>query len=59
MYHDVNFKRGVKPADTIKEMRKQGIEISEEDAEKILDFLYVLAKLSVDQLLENLIETDK
>ena len=53
MYHDANFKKGVKPADTIKAMRKQGIEISEKDAEIILDFLYFLAKLSVDQYLKD------
>jgi hypothetical protein len=41
--------RSVTTADTIKAMRENGIEVSEKDAEIILDFLYFLAKLTVNQ----------
>jgi hypothetical protein len=42
-------KRNVTSADTIKALRKNSIEVSEKDAEIILDFLYFLAKLTVNQ----------
>ncbi|WP_166727688.1 hypothetical protein [Mucilaginibacter gilvus] len=43
----------VTTTDTIKALRKDGIEISENEAEKILDFLYFLAKLTVNQYVNN------
>jgi hypothetical protein len=46
-------KRNVTTADTVKALRKNGIEISEKDAEIILDFLYFLAKLTVNQYVKN------
>jgi len=45
--------RKLTPADTIAALRKNGIEISEKDAEIILDFLYILAKLTVNQYVNN------
>lgn len=46
-------KRNVTTADTVKALRKNGIEVSEKDAEIILDFLYILAKLTVNQYVNN------
>jgi hypothetical protein len=46
-------KRNVTTADTMKVMRENGIEVSEKDAEIILDFLYFLAKLTVNQYLND------
>ena len=45
--------RKVTTADTIKALRENGVEISEKDAEIILDFLYFLAKLAVNQYINN------
>jgi len=42
-------KRKIKAADAVKILGNNGIDISEKDAEKILDFLYFLGKLTVDQ----------
>ena len=45
--------KSVTTKDTIKALRNDGIEISEIEAEKILDFLYFLAKLTVNQNVNN------
>jgi hypothetical protein len=42
-------KRGVTPEQAINALEKQGINIDGEQAEIILDFLYILAKLAVNQ----------
>lgn len=42
-------KRNISPEQAIKTLRKNGIECDEKEAKIILDFLYILAKLSVDQ----------
>jgi len=42
-------KRKITPEQAIKILRKNGIEATEKDAEIILDFLYFLAKLTVNQ----------
>ena len=52
-------KRNVTAADTVKALRKNGIEVSEKDAEIILDFLYFLAKLTVNQYVNNNYSNDK
>ena len=52
-------KRNVTTADTVKALRKNGIEVSEKDAEIILDFLYFLAKLTVNQYVNNNYSNDK
>jgi hypothetical protein len=52
-------KRNVTTADTIKAMRTMGNEISEKDAEIILDFLYFLAKLTVNQYVNNESDIDR
>lgn len=45
--------KSVTTKDTIKSLRSDGIEISENEAEKILEFLYFLAKLTVNQYVNN------
>jgi len=44
-----SHKRSVTPEQTIKILREKGIEINENEAAEILDFLYFLAKLTVNQ----------
>jgi len=51
MQKEVPKKRSVTVDDTIKALKAMGSEVSEKDAEIILDFLYFLAKLSVNQYL--------
>jgi len=41
--------RNITAAGTVKALHKNGIEVSEKEAEIILDFLYFLAKLTVNQ----------
>ena len=45
----VKEKRKIKNANVIGVLSEKGIEISENDAEIILEFLYFLAKLTVNQ----------
>jgi hypothetical protein len=47
-------KRSITTGDTVKVMQENGMEISEKDAEIILDFLYFLAKLTVDQYVNDM-----
>jgi hypothetical protein len=42
-------KRNVTPQQAIKILEQNGLKISEKEAEEILDFLYFLGKLSVNQ----------
>ena len=42
-------KRNVTPKQAIDLLQKKGVEISEEEVAKILDLMYFLAKLVVDQ----------
>jgi uncharacterized protein with ParB-like and HNH nuclease domain len=44
--------RKVKPAEVIKILSSYGREITQEEAQKILDFLYFLGKLTVDQYIK-------
>ena len=44
--------RGITPKKAISILEKHGYQISEEEAEEILDFLYILAKLTVNQYLK-------
>jgi hypothetical protein len=46
-------KRGVTPQQAINELRKNGIDVDEEQAKSILDFLYILGKLAVSQYFNN------
>jgi hypothetical protein len=46
-------KRAITTKDTIKALHQNGVDISEKDAEIILDFLYFLAKLTVNQYINN------
>jgi hypothetical protein len=41
--------RNITASDTVKMLAKEGIIVTEKDAEVILDFLYFLAKLTVNQ----------
>jgi len=55
LYMEINAlkKRNITPEQAVKILRKNGIETNEKDAKIILDFLYFLAKLSVDQYLKD------
>lgn len=44
--------RGITPKKAIAILEKHGYQISEEEAIEILDFLYILAKLTVNQYLK-------
>lgn len=44
-------KRNITPQMAVKILRKNGIEVDEKKAEEILDFLYLLAKETVKQYL--------
>jgi hypothetical protein len=52
-------KRGITPDQTIKALDSVGIKINEKDAKEILDFLYFLAKLTVNQHVRNNNGNDK
>jgi hypothetical protein len=52
-------KRNLTTADAIKALRQNGIEVSEKEADIILDFLYFLAKLTVNQYVNNQSDTEK
>ena len=47
-------KKGITPANAVKILEKNGIEINESKAEIILDFLYFLAKLTVNQSIKDM-----
>lgn len=40
-------KRNVTPDQAVRILRKNGIEATEKEARKILDFMYILAKLAI------------
>lgn len=40
-------KRNVTPDQAVRILRKNGIKVTEKEARKILDFLYILAKLAI------------
>jgi len=42
-------KRNITPKKAVEILKKSGVEMSEKKAEELLDFLYFLAKLVVDQ----------
>ena len=44
-----NEKRNITPKQAVEILRKKGVEISEEKASKILDTMYFLARLIVEQ----------
>ncbi len=46
-------KRNVTPQQAVKILEQNGLKISEKEAEEILDFLYFLGKLSVDQYINS------
>ena len=49
MISNVPQKRNVTPEKAVQILQRNGIECDEKEAKIILDFLYILAKLSVDQ----------
>lgn len=51
-------KRNVTPQQTVKILEQNGLKISEKEAEEILDFLYFLGKLSVDQYINSVNNTN-
>lgn len=40
-------KRNVTPDQAVRILRKNGIEVTEKEARKILDFMYIIAKLAI------------
>ncbi|MFD0766710.1 hypothetical protein ACFQZI_17745 [Mucilaginibacter lutimaris] len=50
-------KRNVTPQQAIKILEENGYEINEKEAEMILDFLYFLGKLTVDQYIKDASKT--
>lgn len=46
-------KRGVTTEQALAMLRKKGIEVDEKQAEIILDFLYILGKLAVNQYFDD------
>ena len=52
-------KRNVTPEMAIRYFRGNGIEIDEKKAAEILEFLYILAKLTVNQYVNNQSGDDK
>jgi protein-tyrosine-phosphatase len=52
-------KRSITPEQTIKALRENNIEVSENEAKEILDFLYFLAKLTVNQYINNVGDVSK
>jgi hypothetical protein len=53
MGSDSSIKRSVTTAQAIKMLADEGLEIKEKEAEEILDLLYFLGKLTVNQLVNN------
>jgi hypothetical protein len=53
MKSDSSKKRSVTTGQAIKMLNDEGLEINEKEAEEILDFLYFLAKLTVNQHVNN------
>jgi hypothetical protein len=54
---DLAEKRKVTPEMAIKYFRENGIEIDEKLAENLLDLMYFFAKLSVDQYIKEVSDT--
>jgi hypothetical protein len=52
-------KRNVTPEMAIRYFRTKGIEIDEKKASEILEFLYILAKLTVNEYINNVDGDDK
>ena len=53
-----NVKKNISPAQAVKVLRDNGVDITEKDAEKILDLLYFLGKLTVDQYIKDISKTN-
>jgi protein-tyrosine-phosphatase len=49
MKRKVPEKRNVTPEQAVKVLRKNGIEVDENQAKIILDFMYIMAKLTLKQ----------
>ena len=47
-------KRNITPEMAVKILQKNGVEIDEKKASEVLDFLYFLAKLTINQYLNDL-----
>ncbi len=50
---DLTEKRNITPEMAVKILRKDGVEIDEKKSVEVLDFLYFLANLTVDQYVNN------
>jgi len=49
MNNDLTNKKGLTPKDAVAILQKSGVEIDEKKAKEVLDLLYFLAKLIVNQ----------
>jgi hypothetical protein len=47
-------RKNITPQQAVKILEQSGLKVSEKDAEIILDFLYFLGKLSVDQYIKTI-----
>ncbi len=52
-------KRNVTPEKAMEILKENGVEISEKNAEELLDLMYFFAKLSVDQYIKELSNSKK
>jgi hypothetical protein len=51
-------KRNITPQQAVKILEQNGLKVSKKDAEVILDFLYFLGKLSVNQYVKTIDNTN-
>lgn len=52
-------KRNVTPEKAMEVLKNNGVEISKKNAEELLDLMYFLAKLSVDQYIKEVSNIEK
>ncbi len=52
-------KRNVTPEKAMEILKEKGVEISEKNAQELLDLMYLLAKLSVDQYIKEVSNIEK
>lgn len=53
MKSDSSIKKSVTAKEAVKVLHKNGLEITEKEADEILDFLYFMCKLTVSQLVKD------
>lgn len=53
MQQDIQNKRNITAKDAIRILHENGVEISEKEAEKLLDLMYFFGKLTVNQYIND------